>query len=96
MIPECYFCSYPRLLIHFPGGSDGKESACSAGDPGFIPGLGRSLGEGNGNPLQCSCLGNPMDGGAWQAPVHGVTKSRTQLSSFTFRLLITVGRKVVV
>ena len=96
MIPECYFCSYRRLLIHFPGDSDGKESACSAGDPGFIPGLGRSLGEGNGNPLQCSCLGNPMDGGAWQAPVHGVTKSRTQLSSFTFRLLITVGRKVVV
>ena len=96
MIPECYFCSYRRLLIHFPGGSDGKESACSAGDPGFIPGLGRSVGEGNGNPLQCSCLGNPMDGGAWQAPVHGVTKSRTQLSSFTFRLLITVGRKVVV
>ena len=47
-----------------PGGSDGKASACSAGDPGLIPGLGRSPGEGNGNPLQYSCLENPMDGGA--------------------------------
>ena len=55
------------VYIHtytFPGGSDGKASACSAGDPGLIPGLGRSPGEGNGNPLQHSCLGNPMDGGA--------------------------------
>ena len=49
----------------FPGGSDGKASACSAGDPGSIPGSGRSPGEGNGNPLQHSCLENPMDGGAW-------------------------------
>ena len=48
-----------------PAGSDGKESACNAGDPGSIPGLGRSPGEGNGNPLQYSCLENPMDGGAW-------------------------------
>ena len=80
MIPECYFCSYRRLLIHFPGGSDGKESACSAGDPGFIPGLGRSLGEGNGNPLQYSCLGNPMDRD-WWATVHGVAKSQTQLNT---------------
>ena len=48
----------------FPGGSDGKASACNAGDPGSIPGLGRSPGEGNGNPLQLSCLENPMDGGA--------------------------------
>ena len=48
----------------FPGGSDGKESACSAGDPDLIPGSGRPPGEGNGNPLQYSCLGNPMDGGA--------------------------------
>ena len=53
----------------FPGGSGGKESACNAGDPGLIPGLGRSLGEENGNPLQGSCLGNPMDGGARQAIV---------------------------
>ena len=49
----------------FPGGSVGKESACSAGDLGSIPGLGRSSGEGNGNPLQYSCLENPMEGGAW-------------------------------
>ena len=60
-----------------PGGSDGKESACNAGDLGLIPGLGRSPGEGNGNPLPYSCLENPMDGGAWQATVHGMTKSRT-------------------
>ena len=61
----------------FPGGSDGKESACHAGDPGSIPGLGRSPGEGNGNPLQYSCLENSIDRGAWQATVHGVVKSRT-------------------
>ena len=61
----------------FPGGSDGKASVCNAGDPGSIPGLGRSPGEGNGSPIQYSCLENPMDGGAWQATVHGVAKSRT-------------------
>ena len=55
----------------------GKESACSSGDLGSISGLGRSPGEGNGKPLQCSCLENPMDRGAWQATVHKVTKSRT-------------------
>ena len=60
----------------FPGGSGSKESTCSAGGPGSIPGSGRSPGEGNGNPLQYSCLGNPMDRGAWWATVHGVTKSR--------------------
>ena len=65
-------------------GSDSKESACNVGDPGSSPGLGRSSGEGNGNPLQYSCLDNPMDGGAWQATVHGVTKSQTRLSDFTF------------
>ena len=61
----------------FPGGSDGKVSACSAGDPGLIPGSGRSPGEGNSNPLQYSCLENPMDGEAWKATVHGVAKSQT-------------------
>ena len=71
------------LTWDFPGGSDGKVSACNAGDSGSIPGLGRSPGEGNGNPLQYSCLENSMDGGAWWAIVHGVTKSRTQLSNFT-------------
>ena len=61
----------------FPGGSDGKEPACSVGDWGLIPGSGRFPGEGNGNPLQYSCLENPTDGGAWQPTVHGVAKSQT-------------------
>ena len=60
--------------LGFPSGTDGKESACNAGDPG------RSPGEGNGNPLQYSCLGNPMDRGAWQAIVHRVAKSQTGLT----------------
>ena len=63
----------------FPGSSDSKESACNAGDPGLIPGSGRSPGEGNGNPLQYSCLNKTMDRGAWWATVHGVAKSWTQL-----------------
>ena len=58
----------------FPGGSDGKESSCNVGDMGSIPGLGRSPGGGHGNPLQYSCLENPMDRAAWWATVHGVTK----------------------
>ena len=52
-------------MLHFPGGSDGKVSACNAGDPGLIPGLGRSSGEGNGNPFQYPCVENAMDGEAW-------------------------------
>ena len=64
----------------FPCGSAGKESACNVGDLGSILGLGRSPGEENGHPLQCSDLENPMDRGAWRATVHGVTKSRTRLS----------------
>ena len=59
----------------FPGGLDSKESACNVGDLGSIPGLGRSPGEGNGNPLQYSCQENPMDRGTWGAIVHGVTES---------------------
>ena len=66
--------------MDFPHNSVGKESACNAGDLGSIPGLGRSPGEGNGNPLQYSCLENPMDREAWWATVHGFAKSRTQLS----------------
>ena len=69
-----------QMTVHnvaLPGGSDDKASVNNAGDPGSIPGLGRSPGEANGNPLQYSCLENPMDGGASQATVHGVTKSRT-------------------
>ena len=54
-----------------------KASAYNAGDPGLIPGSGRYPGEGNGNPLQCSCLENPMDGEAWKAAIHGVAKSQT-------------------
>ena len=64
-----------------------KESACNAGDPGLIPGSGRSPGEGNGNPLWDSCLGNYMDRGAWWAPVHGVTKSQRRLSDFHLMLM---------
>ena len=70
-----------------PGGSDGKESACSAGDLGLIPGKERPPGEGNGYPLQYSCLGNPLDTGAWRATVHGVTKSQTQLRTNTFTFI---------
>ena len=72
------------LGMGFPGGSDGKASVHNMEDLGSIPGLGRSPGEGNGNPLQYLCLENPMDGGAWEATVHGVAKSRRQLSNFTF------------
>ena len=61
----------------FPGSSNGKESACSAGDPGLIPGSGRSPAVGNGNPLQYSCLENSMDRAAWWATVHGVTMGQT-------------------
>ena len=60
--------------------SGGKESACKVGDLGSIPVVGRSPGEGNGNPLQCSCPKNPMDRGAWWATVLGVSKGRTGLS----------------
>ena len=78
--------SKPALIDHlacptFPGGS---EAARSAGNLGLIPGLGKSPGEGNGNPLQYPCLENSMDRGVWQATVHGVTKSQTRLSDFTF------------
>ena len=69
-----------------PGGSNGKESAHNATDPGWIAELGRSPGEGNGNPLQYSYLENPMDWGVWWVRVHGVTKSWTRLSDFHWRL----------
>ena len=77
--------------LGFPGGSDVKrlpavrETAVRSGDRGSAPGLGISPREGNGTPLQYSCLENPMDGGAWWATVHGVAKSRTRLSDFTFK-----------
>ena len=68
------------VFLGFPGGSDSKESACNVGDLGSIPGLGKSPGGGHGNPLQYSCLENPMDRGAWWATVDGVTKSWTRLN----------------
>ena len=71
--------TYP-LHMGFLGGSDSKEPTCNVGEAGSIPGLGRSPGGGNGYPLQYSCLENPMDRGAWQATVHGVTKNQTGLS----------------
>ena len=73
----CLFVKFVLIWFHpvtplgFPGGSGGKEFTCNAGDPGLIPGLGRSPGEGNGYPFQYSCLGNPMDTGTWRAiPLH--------------------------
>ena len=69
--PITYFIMYIQYIMYiyiisgFPGGSEVKASACNVGDPGSIPGSGRSPGEGNGNPLQYSCLENPMEGGAW-------------------------------
>ena len=77
-----------QIIYTLHDGSDGKASVCNAGDLGLIPGLGRSPGEGNGSPLQYSCLENPMDGGACLAAVHGVAKSRTRLSDFTFTFMI--------
>ena len=70
-----------QVALGFPGSSAGKESTCNAGDLNSIPGLGRSPGEGNGDPLQYSHLENSMDRGAWWAIVHEVTKSQTWLSN---------------
>ena len=84
------FLNYSFIQLYaqgFPGGSEVKASACNAGDLGSIPGSGRSPGEENGNPLQYSCLETSMDGGAWWATVHGVAKSQTRLSDFTFTFI---------
>ena len=70
--------------MSFPCGSDGKESACNAGDLDSIPGSGRSPGEGNGNPFEYSCLENPVGRGAWQSIVHGVTKESDMSDWFFF------------
>ena len=70
------------IAYGLPYSSDGKESACSAGGLGLIPGSGRASGEGNGNPLQYSGLENPMNSGAWQATVCGVSKSQIRLSDY--------------
>ena len=74
---------YITIYKGFPHSLVGEESACNAGDLGSIPESGRSPGEGNGNPLQYSCLENPMDRGAWKVIVYGVSKSQTRLSDFT-------------
>ena len=83
VLSSFFFWFHLRKFGGFPGSSDGKASAHNAGGLGSIPGLGRSPGEGNDNPLQYPCLGNPMDQGAWWATVHGVSKSQTRLSYFT-------------
>ena len=75
-LPSELLYVYPIYVLGFSGGSHGKASDCNAADPGSIPGLGRSPGEGNGNPLQYSCLENPMDREAQQAMAQGVTKSQ--------------------
>ena len=82
--PENVSKMFTEKFHMLPRWLSGKEFACNeggAGDAGLIPGLGRFLGVGNSNPLQYSCLENPMDRGAWRAIVHGVTKSRTRLSN---------------
>ena len=71
------------IYLGFPGSSDGKESACNTRDPALIPGSGRSPGEGNGKPLQYSCLGNPRDREAWRATPHGAAQSQTRLGDPT-------------
>ena len=77
-----------QRTVGFAGSSVDKESAFNAGDPDSIPGLGRSSGEGNSNPLQYSCLENSMAKGTWQATVHGVTKSQTQLKRLSTGTLV--------
>ena len=82
------YCSFSpdMFLMSFPGGSEVKASACNVGDPGSIPGSGRSPGEANGNLLQYSCLENHMDRGAWWAIVHGITKNLDMTEQLTFLL----------
>ena len=86
---------WATFTFGFPGGSDGKESACNDGDLGSVSGLGRSPGEGNGNLLQYFCLENLMDRGAWWATLHGVAKSWTWLTEFHFNSFIIVSYSVV-
>ena len=78
---ENKFGSFLKIKTYLPYCSSvGKESACNIGDPGSIPGLGISPGKGNGNPLQYTCLENPMDGGAWRATIHGVIRVGHELA----------------
>ena len=80
ILPTYSFSAGAPLQSGFPGGSDGKESACSAQDLGSTPKSGKSSGKENGYPLQYSCLENSTDRGAWQATVYGITKNQTRLS----------------
>ena len=80
------------VFLGFPGGSDGKESACHVEDLGSVPGLGRSSGEGIGYPLQYSCLENPMDSEAWWATVHSIIKNWTRLSTAQYKILSIIAR----
>ena len=82
VIMHVKYLVYTRCSIGLPCGSDGKKSACNAGDPGSILRSGRFPGGGNGNPLQYSCWENPIDRGAWRATVHGVAKGQTRLRDF--------------
>ena len=77
-------CLYPQKCLVPPCSPDGKESTCNVGDLGLIPGLGRSPGEGNGNPLQYSCLENPMNRGAWWSTVHDAELDTTERLTFTY------------
>ena len=86
----CMYTNMYACVNSFPGGSEVKNLLCDTGDSGSIPGSGRSLGEGNGNLVQYSCLENPMDRGAWRATVHGVAKSCTRLSDYHFHSVICV------
>ena len=86
---------FPILYTGLPTWLSGKESACQAGNVGLIPGLGRSPGEGNSNPLQYPRLGNPTDRGAWRAKVHGVAKSQAQLSNWTTTILYTAWSPIL-
>ena len=89
--PIPYYLDYSRFVVYFeiregfPGGSDGEESACNAGDQGSIPWSGMSLGGGHGNPLQYSCLENPTGRGAWWAGVHGVAEESDTTERLTLR-----------
>ena len=86
-----FFCHTTCGILGFPGGSDGKEPAYNAGDPGSNLGLRISPGKGNGNPLQYSCLENPMDRGAWQVTVHGVARVRHDLATKPTNIIFAIG-----
>jgi len=88
LVPKCSSDCVTPFLKSFPGGSDSKESACNAGDPSLIPGLGRCHGEENGHPLQYSCLENSTDRGACWVTVHRVAKTQTWLSNYHWASLV--------